>query len=171
VFLVAALVVEPEQVSLGIPAVDGWLTSLVALPLAGRVGAAAASIVLGLLSLSLFFRGIGITRRPRSIHILTADDKGLVVVDSHGIAVVAEAAATSAHGVMAAEVEVIPRGAQQVKLRLDVDVYPGANVKRAGTEARDACKDAVEKLVGVEVVGITATTHVLEPEEMARVMA
>jgi hypothetical protein len=171
VLVVAIRILEPAQLSLGVAAIESWLTDLAQAPLAIRAGFAAGSSVVGLLSLMIAMRAFGPRRRGReSMHILESDDRGFVVVDSRGIAIVAEEAAHTTPGVVAAEVEVFPRGAKGVKLRVEIDVYPGANIKQAGTEARERARKAVEELVGVEVGAVTASTHVLEPEEMARVL-
>lgn len=171
IVVVAIRLLEPAQLSVGIAALESVLADLAQAPLATRAGFAAGSSVVGFLSLMMMMRMFGARRRGgEAMHILEADDRGFVVVDSRGIAIVAEEAAHTTPGVVAAEVEVFPRGAKGVKLRVAIDVYPGANVKQAGTEARERARKAVEELVGVEVGTVTASTHVLEPEEMARVL-
>lgn len=171
IVLVASRAVEPAQVDLGSDTLRRWLTEVADAANPTRWGLAAGAAVVGLLSLVVLLGTVsGQRRHGVALHVLDSDDRGFVVVDSRGIAIVAEEAAIGAHGVVAAEVDVMPRAARQVKLRVDVDVYPGANVKQAGQEARDRVREAVESMVGVEVSSITASTHVLEPDEMARAL-
>jgi hypothetical protein len=171
VLVVALGVVEPAQISLGVVSIEGWLTNLAEATFTTRLAFGAGAPVVGLLALVVTTRAFGGRKRgDLAVHILDSDDRGFVVVDSRGIAIVAEEAAHTAPGVVAAHVGVEPRGAKRVKLHVEIDVYPGANVKEAGNEARDRARKAVEELVGVDVGAITASTHVLEPEEMARVL-
>ncbi|MEM9492269.1 MAG: hypothetical protein AAGC55_24190 [Myxococcota bacterium] len=114
--------------------------------------------------------------RPRraaasSFHMLDADDRGFVVVDSRGIAAVAEQAAMSAHGVIGAEVQVKGSGTSPIRLRVRAEVYPGANLKLAGTAAREAVATAVDEMIGLQIQDITVTTHVVEVDAMTRVLA
>ncbi len=171
IVLVASHALDPNQVDLGSDTLGGWLTGLAESADSTRWGLGAGAAVVGLLSLVVLLGTLsGQRRRGAALHVLDSDDHGFVVVDSRGIAIVAEEAAIGAQGVVAAEVDVAPRSTRQVKLRVDVDVYPGANVKKAGQEARDRVRDAVETMVGIEVSTITTSTHVLEPEEMARAL-
>jgi hypothetical protein len=171
IFLIAVRLVDPAQFSVGASVVDGWLAELATAPLGTRAAVCAGAPIAGLLLLGLTTRAVGGRGRgTMSMHVLDSDDRGFVVVDSRGIAIVAEEAAHTAPGVVDVEVEVRARSSRQVTLRLQIDVYPGANVKQAGNEARERARAAVEELVGVEVTEVSASTHVLEPDEMARVL-
>lgn len=172
IFLVAVRLIDPGQFSLGLIAVDDWLAELHTAPLGTRAAICAGAPIAGLILLGVTTRMVGKPGRggSMSMHVLDSDDRGFVVVDSRGIAIVAEEAAHSAPGVVDVVVDVTARSSRQVILRLKLDVFPGANVKQAGNEARELARAAVEELVGVEVTEVSATTHVLEPDEMARVL-
>lgn len=173
ILLLALGVVAPADVSLGADQLEDRLAALHDAPVATRAAFGAGALAVGLIAIAVALRllGPGSSRGSgAALHVLASDDRGFVVVDSRGIAIVAEEAAHTAPGVVNAEVDVTPRSATQVKLRVEVDVYPGANVKQAGNEARERARQAVEELVGIEVGAISASTHVLEPEEMARVL-
>jgi hypothetical protein len=173
VLLLALGVIAPADVSLDSPSLEDRLAALYDAPVATRAAFGAGALAVGLIAVAVALRllGPGGSRSSgAAMHVLDSDDRGFVVVDSRGIAIVAEEAAHTAPGVVNAEVDVTPRSARQVKLRVEIDVYPGANVKQAGSEARERARQAVEELVGIEVGAISASTHVLEPEEMARVL-
>jgi len=53
---------------------------------------------------------------------------------------------------------------------VDVGVVPGANIKQAGEEVREAVREAVERLVGIGVRDVNASVHVMEPEEFGRLL-
>jgi hypothetical protein len=171
VFLVAIGLVDPAPVSLGLAAPEAWFGAVADGSFGVRVAVAVGAAVVGLFAVWIALRGLGKRRRSgRAVHVLDSDERGFVVVDARGIAIVAEEAARTAKGVVSAEVDVISQTARSVKLRLDVDVYPGANVRDAGNQARTRAREAVEELVGIEVGSVTASTHVLEPDEMARAL-
>ena len=92
------------------------------------------------------------------------------MVDSRGIATDRRTGAASAHGVIEAQVQVRGSGTSPVQLRADVGVYPGADVKRAGSETRQTVRDAVDRLVGLKVSDVTVAVHVLETDELTRLL-
>jgi hypothetical protein len=171
VFLLAIGLVEPASVSLGLAGPEAWFGAVTEGPFGVRVVFAVGAAFVGLLAISIALRGLGKRRRSdRAVHVIDSDERGFVVVDARGIAIVAEEAARTAKGVVSAEVDVTSQAVRSVKLRVEVDVYPGANVREAGNQARTRAREAVEQLVGIEVGSVTASTHVLEPDEMARAL-
>lgn len=109
--------------------------------------------------------------RSPSFHMLDADERGFVVVESRGVAVVAEQAAMSTVGVIGAAAEIKGGGTTPVRVRVHLEVYPGANIKKAGTQVREAVARAMEELIGLEVQNITVSARVIETDAMVRVLA
>jgi hypothetical protein len=175
VFLVATGLVAAEQIL----ADAGLRASLLGFAETGtraeRAGAAAVSALLGLGSLAVLFRRVGPERAAggpsatHAQHILVADDAGMVMVSTAGIASVAETAALRAHGVVDADVRVRGRGSAPVRIHVVAYVYRGADLRRAGTEARESIKRAVEKLVGIEVTDVNV--ELVVSEEVGRELA
>ena len=65
-----------------------------------RLSVAAGSAVLGMLSIAILFRLFAKPTASAALHILDADDRGIVMVDSRGISTIAAQAAMSGHGVV-----------------------------------------------------------------------
>jgi len=137
-----------------------------------KLGNAAVSAFSGFLSLFLFFRLLIYRRKPKVPlqHLLTADKHGFVLVDSKGIVTIAEQAALSGHGVIESEVTVLGEESGPISLKADIGVHPGANVKQAGDETRELVRETVQEIVGIEVRDVTVAVHVLEPNELTRLM-
>ncbi len=169
-FLVALDLVRPDQL------VGGWAAGRDALALVDNAEGtellviAAGSVLVGILAIAVLLAPGSPRTRASSLHLLTSDDHGFVVVDSQGIARVAELAAVSAQGVLDASVRVEGSGMSPIRMKVDVGVVPGANIKQAGEDVRDAVRDAVERLVGIEVRDVNAAVHVMEPEEFSRLL-
>jgi len=170
VFLVAVRLVEPAQIA------GGWRAGEDALSLAQgsdgaqALGIAAGALLVGLVAIALLLAPASPRARSSSLHLLASDDRGFVVVDSQGIARVAELAAVSAQGVLDASVRVQGSGMSPIRMKVDVGVMPGANIKQAGEDVREAVRDAVERLVGIDVRDVNAAVHVMEPEEFGRLL-
>lgn len=170
VFLVALDLVRPEQL------VGGWATGRDALALAGNAEGtellviAVGAVLIGILAIAILLSPGSPRTRSSSLHLLVSDDHGFVVVDSQGIARVAELAAVSAQGVLDANVRVEGSGMSPIRMKVDVGVVPGANIKQAGEEVREAVRDAVVRLVGIDVRDVNAAVHVMEPEEFGRLL-
>ncbi|MBW2731263.1 MAG: hypothetical protein JRH20_02660 [Deltaproteobacteria bacterium] len=136
-----------------------------------RVSIAGLSAAIGLFSLTWLVRLLGGASTKAGVHLLAADEQGFVVVDSRGIAAIAAQAARSTKGVMNAKVKVSGVGTEPVRLKVDVGVHPGANIKEAGEHTRSRVYETVEKLVGVEVKDVSVSVHVMEAEELSRLLA
>jgi hypothetical protein len=175
VFLVASGLVGAEQIIRD----EGLRGSLLGFAETGTLGeralAAAASALVGLGSLVLLFRRVGPERTSgvagatHAQHILVADDEGMVMVATAGIASVAETAALRAHGVVDADVRVSGRGSAPVRIHVVAKVYRGADLRRAGKDARESIKGAIEKLVGIEVTDVNV--ELVVSEEVGREIA
>lgn len=175
VFLIATGLLDADQII----ADDDLRSTLLGFAEGGtgteRLMTAGASAVIGLGSLVILFRRFGTESRgaiPGAIaaqHILLADDEGMVMVATDGIASVAEAAAVRSHGVIDADVRVSGRGSAPVRIRVVGHVYAGADLKRAGRETRENVKSAIERLVGLEVTDVTV--EIVVSEEVGREVA
>lgn len=135
-----------------------------------RTAVAGTAVVIGLLFLVLMFRSFAPQKREHGLHLLQSDERGFVLLDSRGIATIAEHAALAISGVADVSVQVRGSGTAPVRLRVEIGVVPGAGVKQAGLDTRDAVREAVEHLAGIDVKDITVRAHVLEPEALTRIL-
>lgn len=172
VLLAAIEVVRPEHLSGRFEPGREALAWLDRLSWPGRLGVAAGALAVGVLCLSLPLRLIAPAARSSStgLHMLEADERGFVVLDSAGVATFAEQAALTAQGVVDARARVRGTGTSPVRLRVDVSVYPGADVKQAGAEARRMIRESVERYVGVDVKEVAVKARVIEVEAFARLL-
>jgi uncharacterized alkaline shock family protein YloU len=167
VLLVAVQAVKPSQIFGSWPYAQSVLSFLDGLDWTSRLSVAAVSVLVGMLSITILFRLFTKPETPAELHILDADDRGIVVVDSRGISTIAAQAAMSAHGVVDVHVSTKGTGTTPVRLRVDAAVYPGANVKRAASEVREAVREAVETLVGIGVRDVSVNAHVIQTDALA----
>jgi len=139
-----------------------------------RAAVASGSLLVGLLALWGIIRRLTPGGAPRgaqtqsAVHVLVADDLGVVLVAREGIEGIARQAVQGATGVIDAEVQVRSRGPDAVGLKVDALVLPGADLQRAGAQARDRAREAVERLVGLGVQEVSVRLEVVEPEELER---
>ncbi len=103
-------------------------------------------------------------------HVLVADEYGFVLVDTPGVEAIACAAALRAPGVVEADVEAVGAGASPVRLSALVGVHPGASIEEAGRSVRTLVRCAVEELVGLRVSDVVVSVHVMDPEELGRLL-
>ena len=170
VFLVAVGLLEPDQLT------PGWepASQLLAFAVDARGAAiapiAALALAVAIIGIVVLIAPLARTRSNASIHLISSDERGFVVVDSLGIARIAELAAVSTPGVVEAEVGIRGSGMSPVRVHVDVDVVPGTNLKETGADVQQAVREAVEKLVGVEVRDVNTAVHVLEPEGFGRLL-
>lgn len=167
--LVAVGLVAPAALATDWPA----LASLLLIPESttglDRLGVVALSLFVMLAALIFFVRLLGHRSLPAALHMLDASDQGFVVIESRGIESIAAQASASVHGVVDASARVWGTGTSPVRVRVDVGVHPGVNVRDAGTAVREAARDAVESLVGIGVLDVTVALRVLEPDELRKV--
>ncbi len=136
-----------------------------------RVATTAVAGVASILTLTLLARSWRPSQPATALHMLDVDDRGVVVVDSRGIAVIARQAALSAHGVVDAEVSVRGSGTDPISVQVEIDVYPGSNIKRAGTEVRAMVAKSIDELVGLTVQDVMVRAQVIESNALSRVLA
>lgn len=170
-FLVALGAVTPSEIAGDWELGYQLLLQVEDQPWQARALTVAGAGIAGLLCLAVMAHQWAPARARAAFHMLDADDRGFVVVDSRGIAVVAEQAAMSAQGVIGAQAVIKGSGTTPIRVNIRVDLYPGANIKRAGTQVREAVAQAMEELVGLEVRDITVNTHIVESDLMTRVLA
>lgn len=135
------------------------------------VRAATASVALGVGLLALWGLSRRISASPSgtpNVHVLMADELGVVVVAREGVEGVARQAVGGAAGVVEADVRVRSRGADAVGLVVHAVVLPGADLQRAGAQARDRAREAVERLVGLRVHEVAVQLEVIAPEDLER---
>ncbi len=170
VFLVTVGLLHPEQLAPGWKPAHQLLGFAVDAEDLAIVPIAAIALVVGILGIALLIAPLSRRQPSSSLHLLSSDERGFVVVDSQGIARIAEMAAVSTTGVIDAEVQVRGSGMSPVRVRVDVGVMPGANIKELGAGVQAAVRDAVEKLVGVEVRDVNTAVHIMEPEGFNRLL-
>jgi len=135
-----------------------------------RALAAGAAAVVGVAALVLMARAPRELPQAPAKHILQADEKGLVVIAARSVETVAVQTVLRQPGVVDARVRVKGRPSGPVRLRIEVDVLPGADVKRLGSRIQDAGRTCVEDLVGLTVRDANVEVRVLDPEDLAEVM-
>jgi len=173
VFMLALGVVSPAQLAGGwqpgadalspIPALTGW----------PRLAVLGGSLGLGLLALLTMLSSA--TRAPRGLrrigatqHVVDADELGVVVVDTRGVASVIERSVLADRGVVECEAKVRGDGRSPVEIVLHVGVQPGTPIQTAAASARQSAEEAVERLVGLDIRAVHARVRVLEAEELGR---
>lgn len=175
VLLVAVGVVEPGQLAIG-----GWtageelLSRIGGAPLVRMLWAVGA-LVIGVLAVwALWGRlssgGGGRRADSQSRYLLVADEEGFVLVETQSVAIVAKQAAYQVKGVVEADVRVIAAGGAAVRVGVELVVHPGADVKNAGAAVKDGVRDAVERLVGLDVQDVMVNVRVAEPDELAGIL-
>jgi uncharacterized alkaline shock family protein YloU len=138
----------------------------------GRVVAGVAGALVGLGAVMMLARRIVPSSLQPSTehHILSTDDKGLVLVDKRGICTIAGEAIRRVPGVVDVNVRVLGGGVSAVRLIAQTWVHAGVELTRAGDEAREQAREAVEKLVGLEVLDVVVRLHVVPLEDLDRVV-
>ncbi len=136
----------------------------------GRVLAAAASGLIGLLSFVVLFRRLTSSRAPQARHVLLSDERGYVFVEKRGISTVAVVAIKRVYGVVDADVDVIGGGAAPVRLAIRVGIHAGAELTTTGEKVRGVAIDAVEKLVGLDVHDVLVKVEVIPLEDLDRLV-
>ena len=131
-----------------------------------RAAVAAGSLVIGLLALALMFRGGG--KPVSNVHVLTADERGLVVVDNRGVCTVAAEAARRSPGVLGVTARVTGTGAAPVRVELTLSASAAAELKNVGDAARTTAADAIERLIGLKVQDVIVKILVVPLEELGR---
>ena len=168
VFVIAAGLLEPAAV-ISDPSTRQTLLGPITSSSIARIAFAIGSLAIGLGSLALLVsRGSGARSAGRRLggHVVTADDAGLVVISSAGIASLVTHAVLRTQGVVDAEVTVKGRGAAPIGIRVDTVTRAGSDVDGTGKAVRDAARAAAEKLGGLEVADVVVSLEVLSPEDM-----
>jgi len=171
VFLVSVGLIRGEQVLADEATRQVFLGRIQAVSGLDRVLLAGASALVGMGAVTLLLRRFTGPSVPASRHILAADDRGVILVASPGIASVVEAAVMRTPGVVETEVKVSGSGRAPVRLRVVVLVFGTDELKRIGDEVRAAARTAVERQVGIEVSEVVVDVQVIRPEELERELA
>ena len=146
----------------------GWIERLSGLQ---RIGVAGGALAVGVIALAWLLRGFSRERSSAGRHVLSADERGFVIVDAAGVASVAEAAALRAQGVLDAVARVRGAGAAPIHLSLLVAVHHGTNIREAGEAVRQRATEAVEQLVGLKVRETVVQVDVLSLDQLDRYVA
>jgi hypothetical protein len=169
-FLVALGLIPPPAILAAAAQVGEAVSKVGMLDLLDRALIAAAAAVLGVAALSFLARRSPLVQRSAGIHVLQADENGLVVIGSASVESVATQTALQAAGVLNARVSVRGRPTGPVRLRIDVDVLPGGEVKRLGPRVQDAVRQSMEDLVGLTVRDVNVEVHVMDLDDLTGVM-
>jgi len=167
VLLTAAGVISPSSFEGGFSFLRWPLEQISRLVWPRRIAVVGLAVISGMLFITLVLKQFSNTDRS-GWHVLNSDDRGFIVLDTRGIASIAEQAALSAHGVIEANVLVRGRHSSPVRLRVDIGIYPGANVKQSAFEARGAVIETVETMVGIDVQDVVVKAHVVSPDVLIR---
>ncbi len=135
-----------------------------------RISLAVGSAVIALLSLAVLFRRVAGGDRRELPHLLAADEKGMVMVETESICTVVTATALRVTGVLDAQVSVSGEWASPVQIKVTVSVSPFAEHKDTGEKVRDRATEAVVQLVGLDVQDCTVTLKTIAPNDMGRML-
>lgn len=137
----------------------------------GRLVTGFLAALVGLGAVLLLIRRIFPAVPPAGAHhVLSADELGLVIVDKRGISAVVQAAVERIPGVVECSARVLGQGSGPVRMHVRVWAHAGAELKRTGDEARAATKQAVEALVGLEVLDVLVQLQVVPLEKLERIV-
>ncbi len=136
-----------------------------------RLGVGAASLVVGLLFCGMLIRRLtgGGSQGPQR-HILSADQGGMVLIESRSICTVAETAVRRVPGVTDVRVQVVGAWAEPVRLKLIVWASAAADIKDLCEEARKRAADAVVNQVGLEVKDVLIKPEVVPLDQVGRML-
>ena len=136
-----------------------------------RLGVGAASLVVGLLFCGMLIRRLtgGGSQGPQR-HILSADQGGMVLIESRSICTVAETVVRRVPGVTDVRVQVVGAWAEPVRLKLIVWASAAADIKDLCEEARKRAADAVVNQVGLEVKDVLIKPEVVPLDQVGRML-
>ena len=135
-----------------------------------RLGVGAVSLVVGLLFCGVLIRrAFGTPRTPQK-HILSADQAGMVLIDSRGVASVAEGAVKRVPGVTDVRVQVVGAWAEPVRLKIVLWVSAAAEIKEVCEDARARAASAVVSQVGLDVKDVLIKPEVVPLEQVGRML-
>lgn len=169
VFLLSLRVVSPAQLS------GGWAPAeqLFRIPtqLSGwsAVATVAVSVVTAVGALSLLvgrLTGSGGQVFSAGHHVVDSDDLGFVLVETAGVASIVERAVLGVGGVADCVAQIRGTGSSPVRVILHIGVQPRTAIQRAGAQARETAKQAIEQLVGLEVRDVHVKAHVMDADEL-----
>ena len=134
------------------------------------IALAVGSAAFGLLALMVLFRKLFGGDRQGLPHLLAADEKGMVMVETESICTVVTATALRVPGVMNANVQVVGTWASPVQLKVKISLSPFADHKDTGEQVRDRATEAVTRLVGVDVQDCQVNIKTIAPNDMGRML-
>jgi len=137
-----------------------------------RLGVGAISLVMGLFLCGTLIRRItggGGSSGPQR-HILSADQGGMVLIESRSISTVAETSLKRIPGVTDARVQVVGAWAEPVRLKVIVWASAAAEIKELCEEARKRAADAVENQIGLDVKDVLVKPEVVPLEQVGRML-
>ena len=135
-----------------------------------RISLAIGSALLGLLALAVLFRKVAGGERRGLPHLLAADEKGMVMVETESICTVVTATTLRVPGVMDTKVDVAGSWASPVQLKVKIWLSPFADHKDTGEQVRDRATEAVTRLVGVDVQDCQVSIKTIAPDDMGRML-
>ena len=135
-----------------------------------RISLVVGSALFGLLALAVLFRKISGGDRQGLPHLLAADEKGMVMVETESICTVVTATALRVPGVMDASVRVVGTWASPVQLKVKIWLSPFADHKDTGEQVRDRASEAVTRLVGLDVQDCQVSIKTIAPKDMGRML-
>ncbi|MFW5739987.1 MAG: alkaline shock response membrane anchor protein AmaP [Myxococcota bacterium] len=170
VFLVALDLVPAATVTGIFTPLGDLLSRVTTADVLDRAIVAGAAAVIGVVALALLTRTQRSSARSASRHVLHSDDKGFVLIDSESVETVAEQAALLTAGVLETKVTVSGRPSGPVRLRVRVEVLPGADVKRIGPRVQEKVRRSVEDLVGLSVRDANVEVRVKDLDDLGGVL-
>lgn len=166
-FLMLVGLITPAQAVAGWPFGQELLSLFVEQSWTRRLVLMFAALTIGVFSIVIIEQMFRPGKPDKRLHLLEADEKGIVAVDSRGISTVAECAVMSVRGVLDTEVRVSGAPLAPVRLKVELALLPGTNVKQTGVAVKERVRETVEDVVGISVKDVTVRAHIVVPDRLS----
>lgn len=132
------------------------------------LAAAAGALAVGLFSLMGALRLMAPENPRARMHVVDVRDTGSVLIDSASVATIASQAALAVPGVLQAEARIGHAGDQPVLVSMKIAVHPGTAIPQVGGAVREQAREALDELVGIDILDLTVAVRVLPPRHKVR---
>lgn len=135
-----------------------------------RAVVAVVAAAVGMLSMALVLRSLLPPRRGSGHLVVSADERGVVLVEPEGICTVAAEPIYAIPGVLECSVEAVSQGQGPLRLVVEIWVSAAADLKVVGDRARTEAAASVEELLGIGVQAVLVTFQVVPLKHVKRAL-
>jgi uncharacterized alkaline shock family protein YloU len=168
VFLLATGTVDAWELAGGRASLIEIFEPIQGLRGAHALAAASGALAVGLFTLMGALRLMAPSNPRASMHVVDVRDTGSVLIDSASVATIASQSALSVPGVVQAEARIDPGAEQAILVALKVAVHPGTAIPQVGGAVREQAREALDELVGIDILDMTVAVRVLPQRHMVR---